>query len=230
MRNLCIIPARGGSKRIPGKNIKPFLGKPIIAYSIEVALDSGLFDEVMVSTDDNEIAEVAKRYGAKVPFMRSAESSGDLATTAEVLIEVLKAYQQYGREFEYTCCIYPTAPLLNTRSLKKGWDEMQIGEFDSVFPVVEFSYPIWRSLKLEEDKKISMNWPEHQNTRSQDLPKAYHDAGQFYWFDTQKFLSSGVIFGSNSGSLILSEMEVQDIDNLTDWKLAELKAGLLQKL
>ncbi len=226
MKNLCIIPARGGSKRIPRKNIKPFLGKPIIAYSIEVALASGLFDEVMVSTDDEEIAEVARQYGAKVPFMRSAKTSDDWATTADVLLEVLEEYQNIGTDFKYGCCIYPTAPLLKQESLEEAHKLLVNEKYDSVFPVVEFSYPIWRSLKFKEAGKVVMNWPEHLNKRSQDLPKAYHDAGQFYWLDVSSFFQKPILFSDNSGVVVLGDLEVQDIDSAADWKLAELKAKL----
>lgn len=227
MKNLCIIPARGGSKRIPRKNIKPFLGKPIIAYSIEMALKSGLFDEVMVSTDDEEIAEVAKEYGAEVPFMRSKKSADDFATTAEVIEEVLNKYLSFNQNFKYGCCIYPTAPLLNSDKLDEAYHLLLNKNFDSVFPVVEFGYPIWRSLAINENGQAAMNWPEHLNSRSQDLPKAYHDAGQFYWFNVEQFFEKKTLFGQNSGSIVLSQVEVQDIDSNVDWQLAELKAKLL---
>ncbi len=226
MKNLCIIPARGGSKRIPRKNIKAFLGKPIIAYSIEVALNSGLFDEVMVSTDDAEIAEVAKKYGATVPFLRSEKTADDFATTADVLIEVLAKYAESGQKVNNACCIYPTAPLIKEARVKQALELMKENEFDSVFPVVEFSYPIWRSLKRNGAGETLMNWPEHLTTRSQDLPKAFHDAGQFYWFRVESFFENKTLFGKKSGSIVLGEMEVQDIDSLLDWQLAELKAGI----
>ena len=220
MGNLCIIPARGGSKRIPRKNIKPFLGKPIIAYSIELALNSGLFEEVMVSTDDAEIAEVAKAFGAEVPFARSAENANDFATTMDVLKEVLAAYEKQGRTFENVCCIYPTAPLIQENALREGFEKMRSEGLTSVYPVAPFSFPIWRSVKIE-DGKIKMNWPEFANARSQDLPKAYHDAGQWYWFVPSKIGES--LYSENSGAVVLDEMEVQDIDSETDWQMAELK-------
>ncbi|MCC9137757.1 pseudaminic acid cytidylyltransferase [Pontibacter silvestris] len=225
MKKIAIIPARGGSKRIPRKNIKPFLGKPIIAYSIEAAVHSGLFDEVMVSTDDKEIAEISKCFGASVPFFRSTASSNDFATTADVLTEVLEQYKNKGNTYDYGCCLYPTAPLINQQTLHKAQDLLLQKQYNCVFPVVKFSYPIWRSLKLENGK-AEMNWPEHLNTRSQDLPPAYHDAGQFYWFHVDTFLQNKTIIGSNAGAVELDETEVQDIDNLTDWKLAELKYQL----
>lgn len=226
MSNVAIIPARGGSKRIPRKNIREFLGKPIIAYSIEVALETDLFDEVMVSTDDEEIVVIARKYGAKIPFMRSHENADDHATTVDVLVEVLETYQQQGKYFENGCCIYPTAPLLKPSFLKSGHEKLINENFSSVFPVVEFSYPIQRSLKLTGKYKVEMNWPEHLNTRSQDLQKAYHDAGQFYWFKVKDILNQRKLFGDNSGAVVLPNTSVQDIDNEEDWKLAEMKAEL----
>lgn len=226
MSNLAIIPARGGSKRIPRKNIRDFLGKPIIAYSIEIALESDLFDEVMVSTDDPEIADVAKKYGAKVPFMRSKENADDYATTVDVLVEVLQAYQKQGKYFENGCCIYPTAPLIKASFIESGYKKLTDSNFSTVFPVVEFSYPIQRSLKLNEKGKAEMNWSEYLETRSQDLPKAYHDAGQFYLFKVEELLKEKKLFGKNSGAIVLPSTSVQDIDTEEDWKLAEMKARL----
>lgn len=228
MSNVAIIPARGGSKRIPRKNIRDFLGKPIIAYSIETALESRLFEEVMVSTDNEEIAEVAKNYGAKVPFMRSKKNADDHATTVDVLVEVLYTFGEKNKRFENGCCIYPTAPLLKAKYLEKGYKKLLDEAFSTVFPVVEFSYPIERSLKLCEKGKVEMKWPEHLDSRSQDLPKAYHDAGQFYWFKVEELLKEKKLFGKNSGAIVLPNTSVQDIDTEEDWKLAELKAKLLQ--
>lgn len=228
MSNIAIIPARGGSKRIPRKNIRDFLGKPIIADSIETALESGLFEEVMVSTDDEEIAEVAKKYGAKVPFMRSEENADDYASTVDVLVEVLQEYQQQGKYFENGCCVYPTAPLLKPSFLKSGYEKLINEDFSTVFPVVEFSYPIQRSLKLSEKGKLEMNWPRYLDSRSQDLSKAYHDAGQFYWFNVEGLLKEKKLFGNNSGALVLPSTSVQDIDTEEDWKLAEMKAKLAE--
>lgn len=224
MSNLCIIPARGGSKRIPRKNIKDFLGKPIIAYSIEVALNSGLFNEVMVSTDDKEIAEVATKYGAKVPFMRSAEKSNDVATTYEVIEEVIQNYINSDKIFENACCIYPCAPFISIDSLKKSLKKLK--RFDTVFPVVQYGFPIQRALKKDEQDRVSFFQPEYELSRSQDLETSYHDAGQFYWFIINKALESESIISNNTGCVVLSEMEVQDIDNEIDWQLAELKYKL----
>lgn len=229
MGRLAIIPARGGSKRIPRKNVKIFRDRPIIAIAIRNAMDSGLFETVMVSTDDEEIAGIAKEYGAEVPFLRTDAASSDVATTADVLIEVLERYREMGREFGFTCCIYPTSPLLQIKTLKEGFRLLEAKGYDSVLPVVSFSYPILRSLSVDQDsRRIRFNWPEYVNTRSQDLEPAYHDAGQFYWLKTEPFLRDKALIGDNTGALILNEMEVQDIDTETDWKLAEIKYERLQ--
>ncbi len=226
MNNVAIITARGGSKRIPRKNIKLFRGKPMIAYSIKTALDSGLFDMVMVSTEDEEIAEIAKQYGAEIPFIRSKKTADDYTGTAEVLLEVLNDLQKKTKQFDNTCCIYPTAPFITKQALEDSYNLLIDKQFDSVFPVCAFSYPIQRALQIN-DSKTSMVWPENLNKRSQDLPLRYHDAGQFYWINTAAFLREKKVFTQNSGSIILNELQVQDIDNETDWKLAELKHSLL---
>jgi N-acylneuraminate cytidylyltransferase len=230
MSCLAIIPARGGSKRIPRKNIKNFLGKPIIAYSIQAALESGLFDEVMVSTDDEEIAEIAIKYGAKVPFMRSVQSANDYATTFDVIEEVLVEYEKLGMCFNFSCCIYACAPFVNAEKLTASFNELQKNNFDSVFPVMPFGFPIQRALKIGSDNKTTFFYPEFSLSRSQDLELSYHDAGQFYWMNTQKCLKTKKILTDNSGSIIISEMEGQDIDNEVDWKLAEIKYELLQSI
>ncbi len=227
MANVAIITARGGSKRIPRKNIKAFLGKPIISYSIETALNSGLFDYVMVSTDDDEIAEVAKKYGAQVPFVRSQQTSDDYTGTADVVIEVLHDLKKIGKEFINACCIYPTAPFISKQTLNDSFSLLVNEKFDSVFPVCPFSYPIQRALEINESK-TTMVWEENLTKRSQDLETRYHDAGQFYWLNIQSFLSAKKLFTQNTGSIVLDELQVQDIDNETDWKLAELKYNLLQ--
>lgn len=227
-KTVAIITARGGSKRIPRKNIKEFNGKPIIAFSIEAALKSGIFNEVMVSTDDKEIAEVAKQYGAKVPFLRSSKTSDDFATTADVIREVLEDYEQQGESFEYACCIYPTAPFVTAGKLSTAFNFLAENNADSVIPVTKFSFPIWRSFKMEEGK-VSYNWPEFAPKRSQDLPPAYHDCGQFYFFKTSMFWQTGKIVTDNTFGLEVPETEVQDIDNEEDWKLAEIKFGFLSE-
>lgn len=226
MANVAIITARGGSKRIPRKNIKLFRGKPIIAYSIETALSSGLFDYVMVSTDDNEIAEVAKNYGAEVPFARSSETADDFAGTAEVILEVLTELKNIGKQFDNACCIYPTAPFITKQTLEDSLNLLVEKKFNNVFPVCPFSYPIQRALEIN-DSKIKMMWAENLNKRSQDLQTTYHDAGQFYWLKVKTFLLDKKVFTQNTGSIILNELQVQDIDTETDWKIAELKHSLL---
>ena len=226
MRNICIIPARGGSKRIPRKNVKEFLGKPIIAYSIEAALKSGLFDEVMVSTDDQEIAEIAKQYGASVPFMRSEKTANDFATTKDVLDEVLAGYQKLGISFDAMCCIYATAPLITAQDVKDAYTRLTQSDFTCVYPVVQFSYPIWRCLDVADDGSMKRHWPEFENSRSQDLPKEYHDTGTFYWYKLQ----DNAIQTGKIGAIIVPEERVQDIDTETDWKLAEMKYKLLRNI
>lgn len=228
MHNLAIIPARGGSKRIPHKNIKFFLGKPIIAYSIEVALESNLFEEVIVSTDDDKIAQIAKQYGAKVPFMRSNLNSNDNATTMDALNEVISWYKNnIGKIFESVCCIYPTAPLVKVDYLHRGYNILIRENLASVFPIVPFSYPVWRGLKKNKEGRIEFVWPEFQNCRTQEFETIYHDAGQWYWFNPQKITNS--LFTENSGSIIFNEEDVQDIDNIVDWKLAEMKYKLIKE-
>ncbi|WP_055447264.1 pseudaminic acid cytidylyltransferase [Lacinutrix mariniflava] len=222
MANLAIIPARGGSKRIHRKNIKLFLGKPIIAYSIEAALKSNLFDEVMVSTDDKEIAEIAIQYGAKVPFLRSENNANDFAVIADVVEEVLISYSKNNKTFNNVCCLLPTAPFITASKIIDAHLKMLNEKFDSVFPVLEYSFPIQRSLKMNSNK-VEMVWEENLNTRSQDLEPRYHDSGQFYWIKVSSFFRENKIFTSNSGAIIISELEAQDIDTETDWALAELK-------
>jgi pseudaminic acid cytidylyltransferase len=225
---VAIITARGGSKRIPRKNIKYFNGKPIIAYSIDAAFQSGIFDEVMVSTDDQEIAEVAKQYGAVVPFMRSAKTSDDYATTADVINEVLDSYAKEAVQFEFACCIYPTAPFVNADKLRSAFQKITEAGSDSVLPITRFSFPIWRSFKMENGK-VSYNWPEFAPKRSQDLPPAFHDCGQFYFFNVERFLQTGKLITENTIGLEVPESEVQDIDTKEDWKIAEIKYKLFSK-
>lgn len=229
MKTLAIITARGGSKRIPRKNIKPFLGKPIIAYSIESAINSGLFDEVMVSTEDDEIAAIAMGYGAKVPFRRSPKNADDFATTADVIVEVLESYEAIGQEFDYAICIYPTAPFIDSDLINRGFDLLTKGNYDTVFPAMPFGFPIQRAIKLNAEARIEMLQPEHLRTRSQDLEQTYHDCGQFYWLNVEKFRQKQEIWTDNSGIVILSEMEAHDIDNIEDWKVAEFKYQILQQ-
>lgn len=228
MSSIAVITARGGSKRVPRKNIRTFCGKPIIAYSIEVALASHIFDEVMVSTDDEEIKEIALQYGANVPFMRSEKTSDDNAMTYEVLLEVLEEYKQRGMEFEDLCCIYPTAPFITTDNLKKAMYMLRSEGLDNVFPMVQFSFPPQRGFVMQNGK-IVYRWPENALIRSQDLEPMYHDAGQFYCVNVKSFLRSRSLTDGNTKPIILDDLEVQDIDNESDWKMAEFKYQYLHK-
>lgn len=227
---LAIIPARSGSKRIPGKNIKDFFGKPLISYTIQTALDSGLFDEVMVSTDCDEIKKISEQFNATVPFLRSSENSSDHATTASVIAEVLNRYKKdFKKEFLEFCCIYPTSPLLSFQSLKESSKLFSGSEALTLISTCKFSYPIQRALVIKAGK-LELSSPEFKDTRSQDLPDAFHDAGQFYWGKTESFLKEPQIFTENSIGFELPEMKVQDIDNPSDWEIAELKyKSLLDK-
>jgi len=226
LKAIAIIPARGGSKRIPQKNIKDFLGKPIIAYAIQMAIESKLFDTVIVSTDDEEIKKVALACGAEVPFMRSAENANDFATTFDVLQEVLENYRKLGQLFDHACCIYPCAPLLEVASLKKAKELLTTKKFDCVFPIVPFSFPIQRALRMNEEAQVAFLENKTALTRTQDLEKFYHDSGQFYYFDVPQILEKGILLTENSGSIVLDELSVQDIDVLSDWKMAEIKYQL----
>lgn len=227
--NLCIIPARGGSKRIPRKNIKDFLGRPIISYSIEAARDSGLFKDIIVSTDDEEIAEVAIRYGAKVPFLRSKENADDFATTLDVIKEVWENCLKHGWEYTSICCIYPTAPFVTAEKLVQAFQLFENKGFESLLPVIRYSFPIQRSFLKTEDAAVAYQFPEYKNSRSQDLNASFHDAGQFYWL-REAVLKGDSIINSSSGAIEIDELEGQDIDNETDWKLAELKYELLHNI
>lgn len=227
-KRIAIITARGGSKRIPKKNIREFLGKPIIAYSIESAVKSRMFDEIMVSTDSYEIAEVAKKYGANVPFLRSAKTSDDYATTSDVLMEVLNMYGEKKMVFDTMVCIYPTAPFITGEQLKKAVLLLEENKVSEVEPVISFSYPPQRGFVLR-DERLVMKEPEYRNTRSQDLEIIYHDAGQFYCYNIEKFMKFDGKIKDDILPFILNESEVQDIDNEEDWKLAEIKYQLLNK-
>lgn len=222
MRKIAIITARGGSKRIPRKNIKPFLGKPILAYSIEAAIKSGLFDEVMVSTDDEEIAEIAKQYGAKVPFYRSEKTANDFATTNDVLLEVIAEYEKRGEHFDMGCCLYPTAPFVTAEKLKKAMEMLINSDADTLIPVVAFSYPPQRAMIVKEGRLV-FEYPEYMDSRSQDLTPHYHDVGQFYCFRVENYKRIKKLMLGNILPFEVSEMEVQDIDNQTDWEIAEIK-------
>ncbi len=202
------------------------MGKPVIAYSIEAALNSGIFDEVMVSTDDEEIAVVARQYGATVPFMRSSDTANDYATTVDVLTEVIHTYEQQGRTFDVVCCLYATAPFVTAGRLKEA--SAQLSEtVDACFTMVGYSYPIQRSLRINKTGMVEMTYPEHLKSRSQDLEKIYHDAGQFYFVKTHALLAEKTVWCRHTAPLILPELEVQDLDTETDWQLAEMKYNLL---
>lgn len=228
MKSLAIIPARGGSKRIPRKNIKLFDGEPIIAFAIRKAIASRLFERIIVSTDDEEIAAISRPLGAEVPFLRTEKSASDTATTAEVLEEVLLNLAAQGETFDYACCIYPTVPLLPVSSLSQAFEKLSSGTLDSVIPVCRFSYPVQRSLKISGEI-ISFVWPDNRSVRSQDLAPYFHDAGQFYWFRTAAFLREKQLFMEKTGFVELVERYVQDIDNPEDWLLAEMKYAYLKK-
>lgn len=225
MRNLCIIPARGGSKRIPRKNIKEFIGKPIIAYAIELAIKSELFDEIMVSTDDIEIANIAISYGAKVPFLRNPNTADDFATTLEVLKEVVGNYDNLNMTFDSICCIYPTAVLANVEDIKIGLSKLE--QHNLILPVTRFSYPPQRCYIIHENEVKYKN-PEFELSRSQDLEVLYHDAAQWYWYklDNMKFKNAYPL----KGFVILDNDHVQDIDNIEDWRMAELKYKSLKNI
>lgn len=228
MDNLCIIPARGGSKRIPRKNIKQFINKPIIAYSIEVALESELFKEVMVSTEDEEIAAIAEAYGAKVPFLRSEKNANDFATTVDVLLEVIDTYAKRSVVFTNACCIYPTAPFITMANLKKGYTVLNEKKYDSVFPIVPFESPVQRAIKKKNDKGYWF-YPEYRDARSQDMEVHYHDVGQFYWFRVESLVSNKALTTPNTGVFEIPRLYVQDIDDMQDWDMAEFKYQYLKK-
>lgn len=230
MKKIAIIPARGGSKRIPRKNIKSFDGKPIIAYSIQAALESGVFDKVMVSTDDEEIARISRSFGAEVPFFRSVANSDDYSGPGDVVAEVLALYHQMNESFAIACCIYATAPLVTPEKLIQALQLLENSPFDAVFPVARFCAPIWRSFKVASDGGVTMNFPKFERYRSQDLPQAFYDAGQFYWFYTDNLskLSNKNSFGTSKGMIVLEDFEVQDIDEPSDWMIAELKYEYLK--
>lgn len=228
MKNIAIITARGGSKRIPKKNIRCFFGKPIIAYSIEAAINSELFDEIMVSTDSMEIASIAEAYGAEVPFFRSKETSGDFATTSDVLEEVIGMYMADGKFFETICCIYPTAPFVTGKKIREAMDIFMGKNASCVTPVVRFSYPPQRSF-VKKGGNIVFQFPEFEKTRSQDLEPIYHDCGQFYIMKTEDLLKYHTIAPPNMCPYEVPEEEVQDIDTESDWKLAEIKYMYMQR-
>jgi len=229
MSAIAIITARGGSKRIPKKNIKEFCGKPIIAYSINAALAGGIFDEVMVSTDSEEIAAIARQYGADVPFLRSEKTSSDHATTADVLTEVINEYKKSGKEFDSFCCLYPTAPFLTAKKLKDAMELFDNSDCDSLISVVQFSFPPQRAFIIR-DGSLEYQYPDNEKKRSQDLEPIYHDCGQFYICDTKTFAAKNSLLCGRTLPFIIPEEEVQDIDNMSDWLIAEAKYKVLNDI
>ena len=222
MNNLCIIPARGGSKRIPRKNIRDFFGKPVMSYAIETAIESALFSEVMVSTDDDEIKNIALSYGAFVPFMRSMKNSNDHATTFDVIQEVLLTYKKLGKDFDYVCCLYPCTPLNTVSNMQTAFQLLLEKRFETVFTISQYSTPIYRALKVEDNYVLPI-FPSNELIRSQDLAKAYYDAGQFYWMNVDRLLLNKKMISDVSGFIELDELQIQDIDNESDWEMAKFK-------
>ncbi|MUH96833.1 pseudaminic acid cytidylyltransferase [Aliivibrio fischeri] len=226
---VAIIPARGGSKRIPRKNIKDFNGKPIIAYSIEAALSSGCFDKVIVSTDDQEIADVAKQFGAEVPFIRPDNVSDDYATTADVLLHAINWYESQSLSIEYLCCIYATAPFIDVNDIRNTYKLLlESPSADYCFPVCEFPFPIQRGIKLNQDQRVEMFQPEHFNTRSQDLEVGYHDIGQFYWGKPSAYHKKIPMFSDKAIAYPISRKRVVDLDTPEDWDFALLLSKVLK--
>ena len=228
-KRVAIITARGGSKRIPRKNIREFCGKPIIAYSIEAAIESRLFDRVMVSTDDNEIAEISKCYGATVPFYRSEATSNDFADTTDVLNEVLDRLREDNEIYDEMCCIYPTAPFITKEKLIDSHKLLTDEKVCNVVPMVPFSFPPQRGMVLDDRGCLKPQDPASINMRSQDLQQILHDVGQFYWFKVEEFLKNPEFLCNNTKPYIVSELEMQDIDNDSDWALAEIKYRFLME-
>ena len=230
MPTVAIITARGGSKRIPRKNIRAFRGIPIIGYSIRAALEAACFDEIMVSTDDAEIADVARGFGAVVPFFRSPQTSDDRATTSEALFEVLTDYVKRERHFEFSCCLYPTAPFITAEMLLGGHRLLANSpDLESVVPVARFGYPVQRALTIQNNR-LAMISPEFADIRSQDLPPTYHDIGQFYWFRAAAFLKTRRLVMQNTAPIVVPEWMVHDIDTEEDWIMAETKYEVVQEL
>ena len=226
--NICVIPARAGSRRIPRKNIKEFNGKPIIAYSIEAALKSNCFSQVIVSTDDDEISEVAKKYGAQVPFVRPDELSNDYVGTIPVIKHAIEWMEDHNNYIENVCCLYATAPFIKSKILTKAYQQLKDSSADYCFGVTSFTFPIQRAIKITQDDKVDMFYPEYFNKQSQDLEEAYHDAGQFYWGKAQAFKDELRLFSEIATPYILPRYLVQDIDSEEDWVRAEAMYKVLQ--
>ena len=222
MKKIAIIPARAGSKRVPHKNIKPFLGKPMMTYPITAALDSGEFDEVMVSTDSEEFAEIARSYGAHVPFLRSAETANDYATTGDVMVEVLNKYHDLGQDFDILCCMYPAAVFVTPENLHEAIEKLIKEDADCVSPVVQYGYPPQRAYRVKPDGTYEYIHPEYERTRTQDLEPIYHDVGQYYIYNVKRFLNKELQTGKNL-PVFMDEGMVQDIDTPADFEMAEMK-------
>lgn len=225
--NIAVIPARGGSKRIPRKNIKEFCGKPMIAWPIEAAKASGLFDHIIVSTDDDEIAGIAKRYGAEVPFTRPVELANDYAGITEVIAHATQWFLDQGLRVKAVCCIYATAPFIQVDDLRRGLDVLDSGDWAYVFTATDFAAPIFRAFKPDEAGGVEMFFPEHFSTRSQDLPTALHDAGQFCWGRSSAWIERKRVFDRDSSPVIIPRWRVQDIDTQDDWERAEMIAPMI---
>ena len=228
-KTIAIIPARGGSKRIPRKNIKPFFGKPMIAYSIEAAINAKLFDEIIVSTDDDEIADIAQTFGASVPFMRPKELSDDFTTTGAVIEHAINFLKNRGEKIKFVCTIYATAPLIDEKYLRLGFEKLSSSNAKYAFSCTSMPFPIWRTFKITDNGRCEMFWKENFVKRSQDLEEAYQDAGQFYWANLDISSSDDVFFGQDSIPIILPRHLVQDIDTLDDWQRAEFLYEALQR-
>jgi pseudaminic acid cytidylyltransferase len=224
---LCVIPARGGSKRIPRKNIKEFCGKPMIAWSIGSAIKSECFDRIIVSTDDEEIASVAKRYGAEVPFMRPAQLADDYTGTTAVIAHAIEWQNSHGEAADKVCCLYATAPFVQVTDLQKGFNVLESSGAEYAFSVTSYAFPIQRAIRITQNQRVKMFQPEYFNTRSQDLEEAWHDAGQFYWGRAAAWLGNKQIFSSDAVPILLPRHRVQDIDTPEDWERAELMFKLL---
>jgi pseudaminic acid cytidylyltransferase len=225
MKKIAIIPARGGSKRIPNKNIRLFLDKPIISYAIKNAIDTNIFNTIMVSTDSYDIAKIAKDYGAEVPFMRSIKNSSDYATTKDVILEVLNQYKIINMLFDYFCCIYPCTPLLKSDDIKNSMLTTIQGDYETLFPVIKYHSPIFRSIIIDDNNKPKRFYSEFENTRTQDLPETFYDAGQYYCGNVKLLLNSqdNGLLTKNTKCIVIDSSRYQDIDNEEDWKLAEIK-------
>lgn len=221
MANIAIIPARGGSKRIPGKNIKPFHGRPIISYAIDAALQSGVFVKVLVSTDSEEIGHVAKQYGAQVPFFRSSENADDHAGMAHAVVETLERLKELGETYDSVCCLFATGPFITSTLIQDGYQQLQNSGADSVIAVQKNSHPIMRSLTLSDGGRLSLLWTDHHQSRSQDLATTYHDAAQMYWATTAGLMERCAFYSDKSAAIVLGELDAHDIDTPEDWGIAE---------